>query len=140
MPAASNFVAYGNINTCRFLEGDVTSLHNYGVLEASDATDKIVGISQEGAHDPPGVSGSTAYAAVAGQTLQVFQDGDECLLQIGAGGCTQWDWLLPTTGGKGIPYTAATGTIQVIGAQALEAGLEDEKVRVRVRIFSTTPS
>jgi hypothetical protein len=124
-------IAGGNILPSVFCTMDGNS---YEVV-ASVSGDHPIGISQVGTHDPPGVAGATAYAAVSGQELQVFTEGDVCLLTV-ATGVTAGQFLMPgSTNGYGIPQTTGNW----YGAVALESvsaavGLTNPQIRVKVVI------
>jgi hypothetical protein len=77
MPANPNWIAGGNIYPA-------TIVTNVGqaeetVVQATSSSVPYVGIAQEGTYYAPGVVGSTTYAAVSGQELRVFQDGEVAL-------------------------------------------------------------
>lgn len=114
---SQSFMANGNINPCRFVKLDTTA--SFKCLQAG-ANEAILGISQVGTQDPPGVTGSTAYAAQAGRELQVFMAGSRTLLDIPAAGCTAGDRLGPDADGKGVVVTPGAGTDYWVGAIALQ--------------------
>lgn len=129
--SAPAFFANGNISPCRFVKIDSTAGKSFHVIQSSASTDRSVGISQEGTHDTPGLSGSTAYAAAAGQQLEVHGLGAQCLLEIG-GTVTHGDLLRPDSNGKGVSVDGTEATDVYIAAQALENGISGDKIRVRV--------
>jgi hypothetical protein len=126
--ATPNWVAGGDIRPSRFVKQSTAADHT--VLEA-DAGERVCGISQEGGREPPLPSVSTVYAGQAGDHMAVYGDGDQCLLELGSGGCTRGDRLKADADGKGV--TAATAGNHV-GAIALMSGAENEKIRVQVQI------
>jgi len=127
-----NFTAGGNINVCRFVTPSVNS--DFTVIQAT-ATTLPIGISQMGQKGPPGVSGVTDdLAAASGDTLRVYGQGEETLLELGSGGIQAGQYLQPDANGKGVAAPFTTGTIY-IGAYALESGSAGEKVRVQVLRF-----
>lgn len=137
--AAPNYTADGDINPCRFVKMDGAASTYFRVLECAAVTDTPIGISQEGSREAPGLSGASALAAAAGDTLQVHGLGDECLLELGTGGASAGDLLGPDADGKGIALTPADGggAEKYIGAIALQPGSAGEKIRVQVH-FSYT--
>jgi hypothetical protein len=118
-------MANGNIGTCRFVKVDTAA--DWKALQAG-AGDAVVGISQEGPADPPGLNGSTAYAAVAGKTFTTYGPGAIVLLEAGSGGFTRGTWVKPDADGKGV--TASAG--DVAGALVLESAAEGAKGHVLV--------
>lgn len=114
---SQSFMANGNIYPCRFVKLDTTA--PFKILQAG-ANEAILGISQVGTKDPPGVSGSTAYAATAGVECQVFMAGSRTLLELPAAGCTTGDRLGPDADGKGVVVTPGAGTDYWVGALALQ--------------------
>ena len=127
------YLANGNINVARIVKIDNTAGANFRVIQADASSDKSVGISQQGTYQPPGVVGSDAFAAHAGQPVFVAAVGEETLLLIGTGGCTQGDLLTSDASGQGvtIAFTAGSGTVYAV-AFALEAALFGELARVCV--------
>lgn len=131
-----NLLAGGTIRTCRFskVSGDRT------VLEC-DANDKIIGISQEGADQPPLSDMSiTEKAADSGDTVRLFGDGDVCLLMAGdvivAG-----DRLKSDNDGQGVPILLTGTTRQEYGAIALEgAAASGRKILVQVTLGVMLPA
>lgn len=121
------YVANGNIAPSRFVKLDTTAV---GKVLQSGAGEKTYGISQEGTRNPPYPSLDDGYAAIAGENLNVYTEPQECWLQIGSGGCTVDDWLKADADGKGVTTTTETDNA---GAVALETGLENQLIRVRVR-------
>ena len=82
------WIANGTIQPSRFVKIDTTAGKVKNVLQAAAATDKLIGISQDGSRDAPGTTGAATDAARAGHTLHVFGLGDTCLLELGTGGAT----------------------------------------------------
>ena len=128
MPA-SNYMSGGTIRPSRFVN-TLTTEDN--TVEEADANEAIIGIAQEGAREPP-LPGVTLVAASDGDNVQVYQDGDECLLELG-GTVAAGDYLKSDTGGKGVAIATTGATAQEIGARALGSGASGEKIRVRVVI------
>ncbi len=125
-----SYRAKGTIEVCRFVKSDGTT--DFGVVQAAADEDTLLGVSQEGSHDTPGLTGSTNDAARDGHVLKVYEDNEDCLLEIGSGGCVPGNRLTSDASGKGIVFTADTD--QCIGAIALETALEGELARVRVHL------
>lgn len=125
------FFANGNVRVSRFVKIDSTAGKVFNVIESAAATDKSIGISYEGAHDAPGVTGSDGYAAVAGENIRVYTVGDICNLTLG-GTVTQGDWLVSDSAGRGVTQTSGANIADVIGAIALDAGAVNELRRVLV--------
>lgn len=120
MASPANMIASGSILPSSFVKVDTTA--NNSVVACSAATDKPFGIAQEStdAAPVPSLSG-TQYAAVSGENIRIYQNGDTCLLTIGSGGCTAGDELTPDANGAGV--TAGTGNrVGAIATQTVAAG------------------
>jgi hypothetical protein len=118
MAHCPNFLANGNILPSRFVVADTTG--DFLVVQATDATHGILGVSQDGTDQPPGVTGSGSNAAQTGESLQVFCDGDEALITAG-GTITEGDYLVSDTSGRAVTATLTSTGIQYIGGRALQA-------------------
>lgn len=137
---APRFLATGNIATSVVVEPDTTK--NFHVKQSASNTSahKPSGISQEGSYYPPGVLGADAYAAHDGQPLNIFGEGEECLLTVGASGITAGDDLTWDANGKAVTiaytysgtYSTSAGIWKV--AKALETANTGELARVLVQI------
>lgn len=64
-----SFIANGNIYPSRFVKLDSTA--NFRVLQCSNPSDRILGVSQPGTYAPPGLVGQTAPALVGGAITNV---------------------------------------------------------------------
>jgi hypothetical protein len=138
IPAQAN----GNIHPCRFVSMDASNqpTTDFKVIEDIIVAAPIAGIAQEGSDWPPlndahvTVAG---YAAIAGEAVKVFADGEICLLEIAS--AVVAGQLLKTNGttdGRGIPVdiSSSTTTAQQYGAMALHSGgTAGEKVKVIVK-------
>ena len=120
--------ATGNISPSVFVVIDPTA--DNCVLQASANTSVILGISQEGMKNAPGLTGSNnTIAAASGDPIQVFGIGDNCLLVAGTGGYTRGDLLMAEANtGKGITRTSG----KPYGAIALQSAAAGAKGRVVV--------
>lgn len=125
-------VAAGNISPSTFVKPYISADNS---AAQAGANDPIIGISQVGTRLPPGVDGADAYAAIAGESFELFGLGDICLLVAGSGGFVRGDRLKADASGNGVPV-ATSGVIQNVGAVALESAAAGEKVRVQIMIFS----
>ena len=126
--AIRTYRADGTIEVCRFVKPDGTN--DFEVIQAAADEDTLLGISQEGSYDTPGLTGSANDAARDGHLLKVYETDEDCLLEIGSGGCSPGARLTSDANGAGIAVSADAD--HCIGAIALETGLEGELVRVRV--------
>lgn len=134
-----NFRASGNILPSYFVMCDPGVGENWKVLQAAsgsiDYTNAPIGISQEGTRNAP-IPGASAYAAVDEDPIQVYGQGDVCLLTIGVGGCTAGNLLKSDATGKGIVLAASA--LQYYGARALETCIADDLCRVQVTFGAVT--
>jgi hypothetical protein len=117
--------AGGDINPARFVTWSTAA--NQTVLESNSGDTKLAGIVDESTKNAPQSGGSTLHAAADDQA-RVHFFGDDCLLEIGTGGCTAGDFLKPDNDGKGV--TASGG--DTAGAQAVETAADGAKARVLV--------
>jgi hypothetical protein len=123
------FKAGGNIGPSCFVK--ISTAANETVLLASTNED-VFGVSQEGLHNPPGLAGADAYAAVAGENIKIYGPGSTCMLTIGSGGCSPGDYLKSDSSGFGVAAATTGATAQSVGAIALETGSSGDKIRVYV--------
>lgn len=131
-------VAGGNINPCRFVK--MSTAADDRCLEC-DANEAPIGISYpEGRYAPQSDIVVTNYHAIAGDSVGLYGDGDQCLLELGSGGATRGGRLKADADGKGVAIATTGTTIQNFGAIALESGSENEKIRVFVLLGSERPS
>ena len=126
MPAAEGFgyEAGGDIGPAVFVMRSTTE--GNVVLEAT-AGAQILGISQRWTRNPPYSSLDDGLAAIDGEGLRVFIQGEVCGLLLGAA-VTAGDRLKATTDGKGIAATSG----DEFGAVAHRDGVEDEIIEVTV--------
>ena len=134
-------MAAGTIYPCRFVSvNPVTAdANSFKVIEDVVAAQNIVGVSQVGTTGFPmaatndmGVTAPTA-AALAGQEVQVFGVGEECLIEL-AGTVNAGDLIKAnaTTDGKGVAAALGTSGQQCVGGIALQYGVSGEKIRMLV--------
>ncbi len=132
------FAAGGAIAPSRFV---VQSSTDSTVTQAGTANVRCFGISQPGTHDAPGLTGSSANAALADlDPIEVFTLGMECPLEAGVGGWTAGNMLKTDSSGKGQAVAVVNTTIQWVGAIALENAAAGEIVRVMVCIMPYYPA
>ena len=129
--------ANGTINVSRFVKIDTTD--NNSVLECG-ANEKAFGIAQAGGREAPipSVTADPVEAANDGDNVQVHTLGAECLLVIGAGGCTAGDYLKSDASGGGVAIASTQGLLENVGAIALETASAAELALVQVHIFTNT--
>lgn len=129
-------IAGGDINPARFVK--LSTAADFTVLEA-DSNERPYGISVDAAQAAP-ISGASTLAASAGKSLRVYGIGEECTLTLGSGGATRGGMLVSDADGKGVAAASTGTTVQWVGAEALESGLENEKIKVRVCLFPFRPA
>lgn len=123
--AKQSYMAEGDIRPSRFVK---LGSADGKVLEA-DAGERIIGISQAGTNKSP-YTDSSGLAAVAGDPIMVYGDGEECLLEFG-GTIAHAARIKSDADGKGV--TAATDKDQY-GAIAKAAGVSGELIMVQVQV------
>lgn len=126
--ANPSFFATGNISPCRFVEIS----NPYRVRQPSSANVKVFGVSQNGTRNAPGTAADDGYAAITGEQLQVFGEGEVCLLELGSGGASAGNRLANDNTGKGVVATSG----QNVGAIAIDDGVSGDKIRVYVTILT----
>lgn len=126
MPLAGQS-ASGNIYPSRFVKKSGA----FTVAQAG-AGEAAIGISQEGSKDAP-LPGNSTLAAVSGDPLRVYADGDVCLLEAGAT-VAAGAYIKSDTNGKA---TTAASTNPYF-AICERGGDENEKLVVLVK-YGITP-
>ena len=137
MPNPISLIAGGDVRPARFVK--LSTAADFTVLEA-DANERTYGISIDAYQDAPIPSNTNGYAASAGQSLRMYGIGDECTLTLGSGGATRGDKLKSDADGKGVAAATTGATMQWVGAEALESGLEGEKIKVRISQYPHYPA
>ena len=121
--------AGGNIAVYRFLE--VATGADFTVTQANAATDRVLGVSTGVERAPAGFVGSTAdRAAIAGDIVDYIGWGEVALLEVGSGGLTRFQGVVPGANGAGVAVSSNAGA--TFAAIALEAGAEGAIIRVYV--------
>lgn len=129
--------AGGTIYPCRFVKMS-TAADDRG-LQAT-ANDAPIGISYDsGKYAPLSDLVSDNPHAVAGDSIGLYGDGDQCLLELG-GSVTRGGRIKSDADGKGVAVATTGTTIQQYGAIALESGSTSEKIRVFVLLGSERPA
>tara|TARA_Y100000310_G_scaffold199050_1_gene199035 strand:- start:5718 stop:6152 length:435 start_codon:yes stop_codon:yes gene_type:complete len=134
-------MANGNIRPLRFVKIDVSA--DEKGIQATDNS-KIVGVSQPGTNFPPLNDSHVTLdgmAAIAGETFQLYGEGDDgVLVEIGAA-VVRGDYLKSDSVGRAVPIATSGTTLQRYGAEALQSGAAaGEFIRVHVRIGSERPA
>lgn len=119
--------ASGDINPSRFVVVSGPFL-----VAQSTATGLPIGVSQQGSAEAP-IPGASGLAASAGQLVQVYGEGEMCLLSIG-GTVAAGQFLRSNANGQGI---AVVGQ-ERYAAQALEPGVVGDRIRVFIHDGMTT--
>ncbi len=148
MPAQNNSrIAAGTINPFTFIQTGamVSSIPNAanGELTALQCTGggvEILGIAPEWTNAMMGTPVQTSLvpqgypAAVAGQGIRCYGDGEEALLMVGSGyNVVQDQLLMSDASGNGIPISATnTSKLAWVGARSIEAGQAGDVIRVTV--------
>ena len=126
--------AGGNITPSRVLVSSTTVANR--VIQATNATVQPVGVSQRGTRNTPYASGTATlddgFAAIAGENLTVFSDGDTCALELG-GTVAIGDKLMSDTSGRGITATTTNWTVGI----ASKAGVLGDIIEIQVLITYT---
>jgi len=121
-----SLTATGDIRPSRFVS--MSTAADFTAAE-SNAGDWVVGVSQVGTRDAPGLSGAGTDAAQTGESFHAFANGQIAWLECGTT-ITRADLLKPDNDGKAIVGTAGV----YYGAQALESGVTGDLIYVIVTI------
>ena len=126
--------AGGNITPSRILVTSTATANR--VIQATGATVQPVGISQRGTRNTPYQSGTATlddgFAAIAGENLTIFSNGDTCALELG-GTVAIGAALMSDGSGRGITATTTNYTVAV----ASKAGVLGDLIEVQVLIGYT---
>lgn len=122
-----SFMANGDIYPCRFVEL-VTTAGLTGRVTQCGAGEKVYGISQMGLRRDPYIE-TSGRAAISGELIGVFDDGEECALELG-GTVTQFDRLKADANGKGVVTVTDRDEY---GAIALVSGVSGDQIKVKVQ-------
>ncbi|HUT90250.1 MAG TPA: hypothetical protein VMY37_12180 [Thermoguttaceae bacterium] len=136
---SNNFVAGGTIPPSRFVIGDTDNDNR--VLVATANAEQVVGVSQTGTNKVP-LSDlvTTSYAAVEGEPLKVYGQGDFCLIEAGAA-TTRFGLLKADSVGRAVNVATTGATQQHYGAIGLEAaGAAGQMIRCQVLIGHEYPA
>ncbi len=112
-----SFLSVGSSHCCAF---QTIGTANPETCADSASGDLPIGVAQENCFGTPGLPGTdnTLATNAAGQMLRVYQEGEDCLIQVSAA-VTQGDLLMPDGSGNGYAITATSG--HYYGAQALQS-------------------
>lgn len=135
--SAAQLEAGGNIYPSRFVKLDASN--DFTALQAT-ANDELLGVSQEGTNYPPLSDQSvSSYAAEAGEPVQLFAEGDICLVEAGDT-VVRGNLLKADANGKAVPIASTGTTVQRYGAIALQSGASGNLILVQVRFGSERPA
>lgn len=132
------YVANGNISPRRFLTTVSGAANILRVVQASAATNMLVGISQNVTRNVPGSPGDDGYVAIAGETVPYHGPGERCLLDIGGTVDNAGVPLTSDGSGKGVATAPADGSTRTYGALALESGVNGDTIEVVVLAYTPT--
>lgn len=127
---AYGFQASAAIYPARLVSG-VASEPFY--VDQSTASTRHLGVSQKGTYYGPGSDADLGYAAPAGKSIKVHQEGEEAFLKLG-GTVSAFDLLTADASGQGVTITDSTAK-QYVGAIAMQDGASGNFIRVKVKCF-----
>lgn len=140
-------VAAGTINPFRFIQSGATgpipspaTNNELLALQCSGPGVEIIGVAAEWTNAMMGTLVQTNLvpqgypAAVAGQGIRVYEDGEDAIIMVGSGYTVQPDNLLVSdASGNAIPIVlTSTSAVQWIGARAIEGGVAGDPIRCTV--------
>lgn len=131
-------VAGGTINPFRFIQGNPGV--ELGALQCSGPGVEIIGVGAEWTNAMMGTQVQTSLvpqgfpAATEGQSIRVYEDGEDTIMMVGSGCTVMNDNLLVSdASGNAVPLSPTdTGKVNWIGARAIEAGVAGDVIRVSV--------
>jgi hypothetical protein len=115
--AGGNIYPYSFVKLSTTPSTLITNATGFVVVQATDATAPVVGISQRGNRYAPWTALDDGLAAKVGEDVGVFVTGQICEIVMAAT-CTASQFIKPTTNGQGTPVTTDG---DYYGAQALQA-------------------
>lgn len=128
-----NFVANGNVSPCRFITPVVSSTGGGKAVQASAATQLLIGVSYEETRYPPGSPADDGYMAIATENLPYHGPGQICNLQLGDDTVVSAHMVLTADAeGKGTLLDTTLDTKSYAGAIALQPGVDNDKIMVWV--------
>lgn len=132
----TGFTAGGDIYPCRFCKNS-TVTDRY-VLQAG-ANEEGIYVAQEATHDTPGLTGAGTKAAAADQTVYVWEQGDDALVECG-GTVTKGAKVKADTDGKAVVALTTGTTMQWVLGYALESGVSGSKILVKLHAMPYYPA
>lgn len=131
-------IAGGTIRPFSFIMGQPGVV--LGALQCSGSNVPIIGIGPEWTNEMMGTQWQRNYlpagypAAVAGQSIRVYEDGEDALILVGSGQTVSPDdYLTSDASGYAVRVTNPLAGTVYIGARAIEGGTAGQVIRVQVR-------
>ena len=123
-----NGIAGGDIGIGRVVKGDITADHTF--IQATAATDHLLGIAKRAQRDTPGLTGSNdTLAGSAGDAIEIASEGEVYPARVGASQTTtRGKWQTAHTDG-GIKDATLSTTGACIGI-AQESGTDGAEVEL----------
>ncbi len=132
-----SFLPKGDIYPSRFVKMDGSP---WGVIQASAATDKIIGVSGVGTQIAPGITGADGLAGRnGGPGIRIHGDGEQELIELG-GTVDEGDLLKSDSDGKAVAVSFAETTNVFSGGRALEAGVSGNFIRMAIQVQTLRPA
>lgn len=114
--------AGGNIRPCRLLKiGAADNL----VIEATAATDVIIGVSAPWTRQAPYGSLDDGFHAIAGEPVEIYGQGEIAPVIAGSGGMARGGRITSDGNGQGVAASAGNGSVGV-ALQTVAAGTKGE--------------
>lgn len=133
------WTADGNIGPCRFLTTVSGTTKFQKVVQASDSTKIIVGVSGRNVRYAPGSPGDDGFNVIAGEELNDARGPfQEATLKLGGTVNNQGQLLTTDASGQGIAADPTNGTVTWFGALALQQGVSGDFIPVFV--LAPTPT
>jgi hypothetical protein len=132
-----HLMANGDIRPARFVE--LQRAAPIAKAIEANANERIIGISMNATNKAPIPDISSTLAASAGQSLRLYIEGEECLLELG-GTVNAASFIKSDADGKGVAALTTGTVLQEIGAVALEDGVSGEFIRVKIQIHRHRPA
>ena len=131
--------ANGNVRPRRFLTVVSGAANADYLVEATAASQLLIGVSSDATRYPPGSPADDGFVAIAGEPLPYHGPGHMCQLDLGGTVDGTTGWLLTSDGsGLGVATAPSDGTTRYYGALALRSGISGDTIDVVV--LAPTPT
>jgi hypothetical protein len=129
-------VAGGTIRPSRFVKASTAA--DNAILEA-DANEMIVGACAEHTRDAP-IEDASGNAAVSGDSVTYYPEGNRCLITVGSGGVTRGAEVKSDADGQAVLAATTGATKQWVAGIAEESASEGELAHILLKVYPHYPA